>query len=238
MATEEEKPDSGNTPEEEESTPVDSSVTPEESFPVDPPVIPEESLSPALSPSPKSKREKKSSGAWGIVVFFFLVIAGGVGAGGYYLYQEQLKFQNETRAKIAQLEAQLSALDTEADQTRQNKQSLDALNRNLQQFKSDMDATLKTHQNSLATLDEDVMRLKEKVENKAQLPPVPPSLIDGIDPPTLAPLESPAPEQAENDLLDDLEAEEGKQKQESQKFIEWMENFFAAIWNWITGLFN
>jgi uncharacterized protein HemX len=238
LATEEEKPDPENTPEETESTPADPSVTPEESIPVDSPATPEESLSPALSPSPKPKREKKSSGAWAIMFFFLLIIAGGVGAGGYYLYQEQLKFQNETRAKVAQLEAQLSALDTEADQTRQNKQSLDTLNRNLKQFKADMGATLKTHQNSLATLDEDVMRLKERVEKKAQLPPVSPSLIDGIEPPTLAPPESPAPEQAENELLHNLEAEEDNQKPESQKFIEWMENFFAAAWNWITGLFN
>ena len=38
-----------------------------------------------------------------------------------------MKFQNETLAKLSQLEAQLNALDTEADQARQNKQSIDTL---------------------------------------------------------------------------------------------------------------
>ena len=200
--------------------------------------LPEESLPPALALSPKRKKEKKSSGVWGILLFFLLIVAGGVGAGGFYLYQEQMKFHNETLAKLAQLEAQLNALDTEAGQTRQNKQSLDALNQDLQQFKADMDTTLKTHQNSLATLDEDVMRLKEKVEPPIEAPPVPPSLIDGIDTePGLVPGEI-LPESQDEEAPEDTGTEEEDSSQESQKFVEWMENFFAAIWNWFAGLFS
>lgn len=133
-------------------------------------IPPKESIPPALATSLKPKQEKKSSGLWGVVVLFLLIIAGGIGAGGYYLYQEQMKLQNQNLAKFAQLESQLNALDTEADQARQNKQSLDALNQELQQFKTEMDTTLKSHQNSLSTLDEDVMRLKEKVISPVEAP--------------------------------------------------------------------
>jgi hypothetical protein len=204
----------------------------------EPEVLPDkESFPPALAPSLKPKKDKKSFGLWGILLFFLLIVAGGVGAGGYYLYQEQMKFQNETFAKLSQLETQLSALDTEADQTRQNQQSLDALNQDLQQFKADMDATLKTHQNSLSTLDEDVMRLREKVEPPIEAPLVSPSLIDGIDT-ELGITGEPLPESRDEEALEDTEAEEDDSNQESQKFVEWMENFFAAIWNWIAGLFS
>jgi hypothetical protein len=201
----------------------------------EPEIVPsQESFPPALASSLKSKKEKKSSGVWGIVFFFFLIIAGGIGAGGYYLYQEQMKFQNETFAKFSQLEAQFSALDTEADQARQNKQSIDALNQELQQFKTDIDITLKSHQNSLTTLDEDVMRLKEKVVLPAQAPPVPPSFEDGTD--TEAGPVNLFPENQDEEVLEDIEQDDPNH--ESQKFVEWMENFFAAIWNWLTGLFN
>ena len=199
-------------------------------------VLPEETFPPALSPSLKPKHEKKSSGLWGVLFFFFLIIAGGIGAGGYFLYQEQIKFQNETFAKFSQLETQLSALDTEADQARQNKQSIDTLNQDLQKFKTELDSTLKSHQSALSTLDEDVMRLKEKTVAPAETSPTPPSIIEdmkteaGPGPGELFPNE-PNEEVLEN-------AEEGDSSHESQKFIEWMENFFAAIWNWISGLFN
>ena len=199
-------------------------------------VLPEETFPPALSPSLKPKREKKSSGLWGILFFFFLIIAGSIGAGGYFLYQEQIKFQNETFAKFSQLETQLSALDTEADQARQNKQSIDTLNQDLQKFKTELDATLKSHQSALSTLDEDVMRLKEKTVAPAETSPAPTSIIEdmntevGPGPGELFP-DDPNEEVLEN-------AEEDDSNHESQKFIEWMENFFAAIWNWFAGLFN
>ena len=41
-----------------------------------------------------------------------------------------------------------------------------------------MDTTLKSHQSALATLDEDVMRLKEKVEPPVETSPTLPSTID------------------------------------------------------------
>lgn len=198
----------------------------------------EESLPSTLAPSLTSKKEKKSSGIWGIVFFFFLIIAGGIGAGGYYLYQEQMKFQNETFAKFSQLEAQLSALDTEADQARKNQQSIDALNQEVQQFKTEIDVTLKSHQNSLTTLDEDVMRLKEKVIPPTEAPPVPPSITDGVDT-EAGPLPGGLfPEEKGKEALEDTKAKEDGSSHESQKFVEWMENFFAAIWNWFSGLFK
>lgn len=201
-------------------------------------IPPEESFPPALTPSSKPKEGKKSSGLWGIIFFFFLIIAGGIGAGGYYLYQEQMKFRNETLAKISQLESQLNALDTEADQTRQNQQSIDTLNQELQQFKTEMGATLKAHQNSLSTLDEDVMRLKEKAVPLAEAPAVSPSITDEIG--TEA---GPVPgelftENQDEEAIEDSDTEEDGSSQESQKFVEWMENFFAAIWNWFTSLFS
>jgi TolA-binding protein len=215
--------------------PVSEKATP----PAEEPEVipPKESLPPTLTPPHKPKKEKKSSGLWGILFFFFLIIAGSIGAGGYYLYQEQMKFQNETLAKLSQLEGQLSALDTEADQTRQNQQSIDTLNQELQQFKTKMDTTLKSHQSSLSTLDEDVMRLKEKLESPAGAPPTQPSIIDETG--TEA---GPVPGELLPEIIDkgtseDIEAEEDPD-QESQKFVEWMENFFAAIWNWFAGLFS
>jgi TolA-binding protein len=201
-------------------------------------VSPKESLPPALTPSPKPKKEKKSSGIWGILLLFLLIIAGGIGGGGYYLYQEQMKFQNETLANLSQLEAQLNALDTEADQTRQNKQSIDTLNQDIQQFKTEMDTTLKSHQNSLATLDEDVMRLKEKVAPSAEAPPELPTSTEGTEPETELVPGGLFPEDQEEATPESTEAEEDSSDQESQKFVEWMENFFAAIWNWFAGLFK
>jgi hypothetical protein len=129
-------------------------------------------------------------------------------------------------------------LDTEADQARQNQQSINNLNQDLQQFKTEIDTTLKTHQSSLTTLDEDVMRLKEKVEPPAEAPSAPLSIIGEADTdagpvPGELLLESPDIEASEKP-----EAEEDEINQESQEFVKWMENFFSAIWNWITGLFS
>ncbi len=208
---------------------------------------PEPEQKPVVHPDPpprtfgisrKPKKEKKSSGLWGILFFFLLIVAGGVAGGGYYLYQEQIKFQNEARAKFSQQDADLNALDTEADLTRQNQQSIDALNQDLKQFKIDMTATLKAHQNSLTTLDEDVLRLKEKVGEKTEAPPVPPSLIDGIDTtPGSVPGEAP-PESPDEELPEGGLTGEDEPTDESQRFVDWMENFFAAIWNWLAGLFS
>jgi hypothetical protein len=231
LANKENDPNSEKGSAKPDSTPEKATRPTEE-----PEVIPsEESLPSALAPSLAPKEEKKSSGIWGIVIFFFLITAGGIGAGGYYLYQEQMKFQNETFAKFSQLESQLSALDTEADQARQNQQSIDALNQEVQQFKTEIDNTLKSHQNALTTLDEDVMRLKEKV-----IPPTeaPLANIEGINTEAGPLPEELFPENQDEETLEDTEAEEDDSSHESQKFVEWMENFFAAIWNWFSGLFG
>jgi hypothetical protein len=203
-------------------------------------IPPKESIPPALATSLKPEKQKKASGLWGILFFFLLIIAGGIGAGGYYLYQEQMKLQNQNLAKFAQLEAQLNELDTEADQARQNKQSIDALNQELQQFKTEMDTTLKSHQNSLSTLDEDVMRLKEKVKSPVEVPAASPSITDNMSaqPEPLPGELFPESPDEETLSLEDTETEEDDPKHESQKFVEWMENFFRAIWNWLASLFN
>ena len=216
--------------------PVSKEVTPPAGKPEV--IPPKESIPPTLASSPKPKKEKQSTGLLGVVVFFFLIIAGGLGAGGYYLYQEQMKLHNQNLAKLSQLEAQLSALDTEADLTRQNKQLLDNLNQELQQFKTEMDSTLKAHQSSLSTLDEDVMRLKEKVAVPAQTPPAQP-IVPGETGTKVEPLPGEVlPEIRNEETSPSVEANEGDPKHESQKFVEWMENFFAAIWNWFAGLFK
>ncbi len=230
----------GKKPKSEKDSAKPDSAPEEATRPTEEPevVLPEESLPSTLAPSLTPKKEKKSSGIWGIVFFFFLIVAGGIGAGGYYLYQEQMKFQNETLAKLSQLEGQLSALDTEADQARQNQQSIDALNQDLQQFKTEIDTTLKSHQNSLTTLDEDVMRLKEKVSPPAEAPPAPLSITDEAGTEAGPAPEELLPEGQDEEVLEDTEAEEDDSSHESQKFVEWMENYFAAICNWIVGLFS
>lgn len=240
MASKGKKPKSENDSTKPDPTPKESTPPAQKSTPSaeKPEVIPpRESIPPALAPSPKPKKEKQSSGIWGIILLFLLIFAGAIGAGGYYLYQEQMKFQNETLAKLSQLETQLSAMDTEADQARQNKQSIDSLGQELQQYKTEMDNTLKFHQSTLATLDEDVMRLKEKVAEPAEIPQAPAAIMDeaGTE---AGPLPGElAPESEGEETLENTEAEEDP-NQKSQKFVEWMENFFAAIWKWITGLFS
>jgi len=220
-----------------ENTPV-----PEEAAPT-PEETPEAALSqetppPAPSPARTSKKEKKFFGMGGTLLLLALLITGGAGAGGFYLYQEQIQFQNETLARISQLEAQLGALDTEADQTRQNQQLLDTLNQDLQQHKMDIDATLKAHQNSLATLDEDVLRLKDKVA----APALPAPVIEGIAEAPGLPTVPPPPESRDKDLPESQPQEEPSQKtqpeDQSKPFLDWMENFFAAIWDWFAGLFS
>lgn len=210
-------------------------------------VLPEDPFPPTtLASSLKAEKEKKPSSLWGILFFFFLVIAGGIGAGGYYLYQEQMKFQNETFAKLSHLEAQLSTLDTEADQARQNKQSIDSLSQGLQQFRTEMGTVLKSHQNFLTTLDEDVMRLKEKATLPAEVLPVPPSIIGKADTNIIDKADTEAdpvpgglsPESQDEKALEDTVAEEDDTSYESQKFVKWMENFLSAIWNWLVGLFR
>ncbi len=220
----------------EEPTPPAEKPTPSVEKPET--VPPKESLPPALAPSLKPKKENKSSGLWGVVSLFLLILAGSIGAGGYYLYQEQMKFQNETLAKLSQLETQLSALDTEAGQTRQNKQAIDTLNQELQQHKTDIDTTLKSHQSSLTTLDEDVMRLKEKVTAPAEAPPVPPSLIGEVGTEAGPLPENLSPESKGKEVPKDTKPATKDASQDSQKFVEWMESFFAAIWNWFAGLFS
>ncbi|MEE8260048.1 MAG: hypothetical protein V3R14_03505 [Nitrospinaceae bacterium] len=230
----------GKKPKSEKDSAKPDSAPEEATRPTEEPevVLPEESLPSTLASSLTPKKEKKSSGIWGIVFFFFLIVAGGIGAGGYYLYQEQMKFQNETLAKLSQLEGQLSALDTEADQARQNQQSIDALNQDLQQFKTEIDTTLKSHQNSLITLDEDVMRLKEKVIPPAEAPPAPLSITDEAGTEAGPAPEVLLPEGQDEEVLEGTEVEEDDSSHESQRFVEWMENFFAAIWSWFAGLFS
>ena len=221
-----------NTPAPEEATPVssDAAETP----------LSQETLPPAFSASLKSKKEKKSSGMsmGGLLLPLAVLFIGGAGAGGFYLYQEQIKFQNETLARISQLETQLSALDTEADQTRQNKLSLDTLNQELQQHKTDIDATLKAHQSSLTTLDEDVLRLKEKVAAQAPLAPV----VEGTAEAPGLPIVPLPPETRDNDRpeseLQEDSPGESTSKDDSKPFLDWMENFFGAIWDWLAGLFS
>lgn len=237
MASKEDNPSPDMDAPAPENTPV-----PEEAAPT-PEETPEAALSqetppPAPSPASTSKKEKKFFGMGGTLLLLALLITGGAGAGGFYLYQEQIQFQNETLARISQLEAQLGALDTEADQTRQNQQLLDTLNQDLQQHKMDIDATLKAHQNSLATLDEDVLRLKEKVAT----PALPAPVIEGIAETPGLPTVPPPPETRDKDLPEFKSQEEPSQKtqpeDQSKPFLDWMENFFAAIWDWFAGLFS
>ena len=230
----------GKKPKSEKDSAKPDSAPEEATRPTEEPevVLSEESIPSTLAPSLTPKKEKKSSGIWGIAFFFFLIIAGGIGAGGYYLYQEQMKFQNETLARLSQLEGQLSALDTEADQARQNQQSIDALNQEIQQFKTEIDITLKSHQNSLITLDEDVMRLKDKVIPPTEAPPAPLSITDEAGTEAGPAPEELLPEGQGEEVLEDTEVEEDDSSHESQRFVEWMENFFAAIWNWFAGLFS
>ena len=129
-------------------------------------------------------------------------------------------------------------MDTEAEQTRKNQQTLEALNQDLQQHKTDISATLKAHQNSLSTLDEDVLRLKEKVAEKTGAPVTPAPMIEGIsEVPGMLTVPSP-PETRDEDLPDTESQEEGQPEDESKEFLDWMENFFSAIWDWFAGLFK
>lgn len=201
-------------------------------------IPPKEPLPPALTSSTQSKKEKSSAGAWGVIVLLFLILAGGIGAGGYFLYQEQMKFQNETLAKLSHLDAQLNALDTEAEQTRQNTQSIDTVKQDLKQFRTEMDTTLKAHQSTLSTLDEDVMRLKEKIDKPADKASEPTPVVDQT-----ATEVKPLPGEVVPEILNEessepVEPQEEDPDKKSQKFLEWMENFFAAIWNWLAGLFS
>lgn len=199
--------------------------------------LPPATLPPELAPSRKDKKEKKSFGLGGLIFLLALVIAGGAGAGGFYLYQEQTQFQNETLARISELEGQLNALDTEAEQTRKNQQTLEALNQDLQQHKTDISATLKSHQNSLSTLDEDVLRLKEKVAEKTGAPMMPAPMMEGIsEVPGM--LTVPSPPETRDEDIPDTESQEEGQPDESKEFLDWMENFFSAIWDWFAGLFK
>lgn len=240
MASEEDNPSPDkdapapeNAPAPEEAAPVPSEATEAP--------LSSETLPPAFSNSRKSEKEKKSFGMGGMLLLLAVLLIGGAGAGGFYLYQEQIKFQNETLARVSQLETQLSELDTEADQTRQNKLSLDTLNQELQQHKTDMDVTLKAHQSSLTTLDEDVLRLTEKIAAEAsQTLPAP--VVEGIDGTPGLPISPPTPETRDNDrpeseLQEDL-PEQSTSQDDSKPFLDWMENFFGAIWDWFAGLFN
>ena len=234
MASEEDNPSPDkDAPAPEEAAPVSSEATEAP--------LSSETLPPAFSTPRKSEKEKKSFGMGGMLLLLAVLFIGGAGAGGFYLYQEQIKFQNETLARVSQLETQLSELDTEADQTRQNKLSLDTLNQELQQHKKDMDVTLKAHQSSLTTLDEDVLRLTEKIAAEAsQTLPAP--VVEGIDGTPGLPISPPTPETRDNDrpeseLQEDL-PEQSTSQDDSKPFLDWMENFFGAIWDWFAGLFN
>ena len=129
-------------------------------------------------------------------------------------------------------------VQAEADQARQNKQSIDTLSQEVQQFKTELDIVLKSHQNALTTLDEDMMRLKEKAAIPVEVPPVPYSSTNEADFETGPVPGGLFPDSQDEAPLNDLEDEEDDSNQESQKFIAWMENFFNAIWNWFSGLFN
>jgi hypothetical protein len=82
------------------------------------------------------------------------------------------------------------------------------------------------------------MRLKEKVKSPAETPPAPLSVVEGIDTEAGPVPGELFPDNQDDGALEDTEAEEDDSSHESQKFVEWMENFFAAIWNWFAGLFS
>lgn len=236
MSSQDDSQDPGREPENEETPASDETGGPP-GEPAHEASLPPEILAADIGPSRKRKKEKKPSGLGGLIFLLVLILVGGAGAGGFYLYQEQVKFKKELFARISQLEARLNALDTEADLTRKNKENLDVLNQDLQQFKTEIAATLKAHQNSLATLDEDVLRLKEKLtEGEAPAPPA-----SEIGEPGLLLLPG-SSESRDEDLPPSDSQKEPSEKdasgEKSKPFLDWMENFFAAIWNWFAGLFK
>ncbi|NIQ02129.1 MAG: hypothetical protein GWM98_18415 [Nitrospinaceae bacterium] len=218
-------------------------LTPE----ADPADIPPESPEPSPEYkdeySPARAQPRKSSSNFLMMLVLLLLVLCGVGGGGFYLYQEQIIFQDEVHARLTQLETQLNTLDTEAEQTRKNLANLQTLNQELQQFKTEISATLQSHQNALSTLDEDVLRLKEKIGAGPAAPKTSPETAGKALPAEEILPGEVVPQPTEEPVLPEAEPAEESPQGESEEFVQWMEDaiggffkaigdFFVSIWDW------
>jgi len=116
---------------------------------------------------PEPAPASKSSFSF-IPLLLILVLAAGGGGGGYWVYEEQKKLHQEVQAGFNQMASRLDTVEADMQRLQNNQQELETFNRSLQGHQSEVAEAFQSHQNSLSTLDEDVIRLKEELNRLAE----------------------------------------------------------------------
>ena len=97
-----------------------------------------------------------------------ILVLAAVGGGGYWIHKEQTKLHQEVQTGFNQMASRLDTVEADMQRLQNNQQQLATFNRSLQDYQSEAAETFQSQQNSLSTLDEDVIRLKEELRHLAE----------------------------------------------------------------------
>ena len=102
------------------------------------------------------------------IPLLLVLVLGTVGGGGYWIYGEQKKLHLEVEAGFNQITSRLNTLEADLQGLQKSQQRVEASSQSIEAYKSEVAQTFQAQQNSLSTLDEDVLRLKESLNHLAQ----------------------------------------------------------------------
>lgn len=117
---------------------------------------------PAGPDSPPTPRK-----SFPLTPLLLILVLAAVGGGGYWIHGEQKNLRQEVQAGFNQMTSRLDTVEADLQRLQQNQQQLATFNSSLQGHQSEVAETFKSHQNSLSTLDEDVIRLTEELRRLA-----------------------------------------------------------------------
>jgi len=107
------------------------------------------------------------SKSFSLTPLLLILVLAAVGGGGYWIYGEQKNLRQEVQAGFNQMTSRLDTVEADLQRLQQNQQQLATFNSSLQGHQSEVAETFKSHQNSLSSLDEDVIRLTEELRRLA-----------------------------------------------------------------------
>ncbi|TDJ59077.1 MAG: hypothetical protein E2O41_04925 [Nitrospina sp.] len=117
---------------------------------------------PAGPDSPPTPRKSFS-----LAPLLLILVLATVGGGAYWIHGEQKNLRQEVQVGFNQMTSRLDTVEADLQRLQQNQQQLATFNSSLQGHQSEVAETFKSHQNSLSTLDEDVIRLTEELRHLA-----------------------------------------------------------------------
>ena len=115
---------------------------------------------------PESSPAAKSS--FSFMPLLLILVLGAAGGGSFWIYEGQKKLHQEVQAGFNQMTSRLDNVEADMQRLQKNQQQLETSSRAFQAHQSEVAETFKSHENSMSTLDEDVVRLKEELNHLAK----------------------------------------------------------------------